>query len=556
MQTGIKFKSCNCGSAEQHNRRDAAYMKAVENKVGPNGMYVWSEDSSANVRWRSDDDRYAGKSLPQVLDDMRTEVKAKTGRSLQEQDRIRKDAKTGKMKVISGSSPIREGCPPIKPDTKIEDFDLFRRWLESKGIHVISIDLHHDEGHIQRKDTEDHAAGEKIYNHHAHIIVDWLDHSTGKSVKLSRKDCQDMQTVLAQSLGMERGTPKEDTGRDGVSAAEYREQKAWESAHEAEGRVSEAEAKLADLNQELTALDTQLKQAQKSWRAQNTILGNLQLRIAGMEVTAAEHDELLQKVEARKQSLATVDAKVKELEKQIAVKQAEIAKVKDAVKPYTPIGQIRIESINLADPPLNPLKHSEWRTQEEQRIRDIQKRNIQTVATTIQSEAKSQVEASLIKAREEVAADMTRLRSQNRQLLLQSKQQGALLRLASEPDWRFMSDLRFASNDSGWWLLGKYCGRDFHSNIGQFDHAKLLDGLTLDPAFLFTQADAGQDGGVFRAAVCAAFEAMCAQSTGSSGGGGSSSGLDWRDRDKDKWEDMFAKAHAQVRGKRSRGRGQ
>lgn len=275
-----------------------------------------------------------------------------------------------------------------------------------------------------------------------------------------------------------------------------------------------------------------------------------------MEVTAAEHDELLRKVEARKQSLTEVDAKVKNLEKQITEKQAEIAKVKDAVKPYTPIGNINIESINLADPPLNPLKHGDWRKQEEQRIRDIQKRNIQTVATTIQSEAKSQVQASLIKAREEVAVDMNKLRSQNRQLLLQSKQQGALLRLASEPDWRFMSDLRFASNDSGWWLLGKYCGRDFHSNIGQFDHAKLLDGLTLDPAFLFTQADAGQDGGVFRAAVCAAFEAMCAQSTGSSGGGGSSSGLDWRDRDKDKWEDMFAKAHAQVRGKRSRGRGQ
>ena len=31
-----------------------------------------------------------------------------------------------------------------------------------------------------------------------------------------------MQTVLAESLGMERGTPKEDTGIEGLSAIEYR----------------------------------------------------------------------------------------------------------------------------------------------------------------------------------------------------------------------------------------------------------------------------------------------------------------------------------------------
>ena len=38
-----------------------------------------------------------------------------------------------------------------------------------------------------------------------------------------------MQTVLAESLGMERGTPKEDTGIEGLSAIEYKEKMA--SAH-------------------------------------------------------------------------------------------------------------------------------------------------------------------------------------------------------------------------------------------------------------------------------------------------------------------------------------
>ena len=35
-----------------------------------------------------------------------------------------------------------------------------------------------------------------------------------------------MQTVLAESLGMERGTPKEDTGIAGLSAIEYKEKMA------------------------------------------------------------------------------------------------------------------------------------------------------------------------------------------------------------------------------------------------------------------------------------------------------------------------------------------
>ena len=38
-----------------------------------------------------------------------------------------------------------------------------------------------------------------------------------------------MQTVLAESLDMERGTPKEDTGIEGLSAIEYKEKMA--SAH-------------------------------------------------------------------------------------------------------------------------------------------------------------------------------------------------------------------------------------------------------------------------------------------------------------------------------------
>lgn len=59
--------------------------------------------------------------------------------------------------------------------------------------------------------------------------VEYTDRKTGKSVKLDANDCKEMQTVLAESLGMECGTPKEDSGIEGLSAIEYKERKAREN---------------------------------------------------------------------------------------------------------------------------------------------------------------------------------------------------------------------------------------------------------------------------------------------------------------------------------------
>lgn len=218
MKTGIKFKPCNVGTAEAHNRRLCAYCEAVARKFGQ--TYFWDAFRHLNVSWRSPS---YPKPLPDVLEDLKVLVKQKTGRAMQCKDVEYTDRKTGKKRKRSGSSAIREGCPPIKPDTTIRDFDRFVSWLADKGITVISIDLHHDEGHA------DPLTDDFLPNHHAHIIVDWMDHATGKSIKLNANDCKEMQTVLAESLGMERGTPKEDSGIEGLSAIEYKEKMAREN---------------------------------------------------------------------------------------------------------------------------------------------------------------------------------------------------------------------------------------------------------------------------------------------------------------------------------------
>ena len=247
MKTGIKFKPCNVGTAEAHNRRDRAYCEAVARKFGH--TYFWDEFRHLNLSWRNPS--YT-KPLPELLEDMKVLVKQKTGRAMQCKPVETTDRKTGKKKTRSGCSAIREGCPPIKPDTRIEDFAPFVRWLEGYGITVISIDLHHDEGHPD-PETDD-----LLPNHHAHIIVDWLNHETGKTVKIDNEVCKEMQTVLAESLGMERGTPKEDTGIEGLSAIEYQEKMASAHVKKLKQEQQELESRKSELLKEQTAKETEI----------------------------------------------------------------------------------------------------------------------------------------------------------------------------------------------------------------------------------------------------------------------------------------------------------
>lgn len=78
MKTGIKFKPCNVGTAEAHNRRDRAYCEAVAQKFGH--TYFWDEYRHLNQSWRNPS--YA-KPLPELLEDMKVLVKQKTGRAMQ-----------------------------------------------------------------------------------------------------------------------------------------------------------------------------------------------------------------------------------------------------------------------------------------------------------------------------------------------------------------------------------------------------------------------------------------------------------------------------------------
>ena len=196
------IKPCNIAQCERHNRRDEDYIKSLD----PARIYVRLELTHNNEIYIAPG--MEGVTLQQHYDYLKALVKEKTGRAMQEKDVEYKD-KNGKTRVRKGSSPIREGVVNIKPDTKMEDLlNYVNRVYERWGIKAIQIHMHRDEGHYEN--PEDKSTWQP--NLHAHIIWDWIDHQTGKSFKLKAEDMSQIQDMVAETLEMERGKRKEETG--------------------------------------------------------------------------------------------------------------------------------------------------------------------------------------------------------------------------------------------------------------------------------------------------------------------------------------------------------
>ena len=175
-QTSIHFQAVKGGS-EEHNKR----TKKLD--------YVHHELSSQNDYWQSDTQEARLAFVTQ-------NAKAKTGRKMQ-----------------AKATPIREAVVVIEDTTTMDDLKkLAKRFNDRFGINVFQIAIHKDEGYKKSKD------GIKL-NLHAHLVADWTDHESGKSLKLNRNDMAEMQTICAEVLGMERGKSSE---KQHLSAIQYK----------------------------------------------------------------------------------------------------------------------------------------------------------------------------------------------------------------------------------------------------------------------------------------------------------------------------------------------
>lgn len=109
------------------------------------------------------------------------------------------------QKMQDKCTPFKEGVAVIKEDTTIEELLDYGKKVEKEiGWHLVQVYIHKDEGH------KDKQTQEWKENRHAHLVFDTIDHNTGKTIQVNRLDLANMQTLLSQSIHMDRGENSSD----------------------------------------------------------------------------------------------------------------------------------------------------------------------------------------------------------------------------------------------------------------------------------------------------------------------------------------------------------
>ena len=262
-----RFQPVKPGS-EEHNRR----LKKLD--------YIREELTKNNMSW-------SAQSVADRLEQIKQLVKEKTGRSLQ-----------------SKATPIREAVVLLKRETTMEDLHRLRAaYKERFGIDVFQIDVHKDEGHFNKK-------GKWVGNYHAHVTADFTNHATGKSLKLTRQQMSELQTVTAEVLGMERGVSSD---RKHLTALQF--------------KVQAMQKQLEELRQEISSMDVTKAVKQR-------LLGILNM---------SGKDKVITQERNEKEQLAKEVADLKEKNKQLrAAVKAEQQKASQAAENGSAATRVRI----------------------------------------------------------------------------------------------------------------------------------------------------------------------------------------------------------------------
>ena len=163
MKTSINFKVAKSDS-EIHNFRKKSFD------------YIRKDLTHKNEYWME-------QKIADQIQKIESYCKEKSGRKLQK-----------------NAMPIREAVVVIKENTTMQDLhNLSKRLEEELKIRIFQIAIHKDEGHFD-KETKEWKP-----NYHAHLVADWQDLETGKTLKHQSFHYSKMQDLAAECLEMERG---------------------------------------------------------------------------------------------------------------------------------------------------------------------------------------------------------------------------------------------------------------------------------------------------------------------------------------------------------------
>ena len=306
-KASVHVKPCNTAQSERHNRRDAEYIKSLN----PKKLYVRLDLTKHNASYVAPE--MEGVTLDQYLESIRVMVKQKTGRAMQEKD-VQYTDKNGKVRTRNGASPIRECVVVIEKDTKLKDLLRFTKEVEKKwGIKALQVHLHRDEGHYENPSDEN----TWVPNYHAHIIWDWMDWKTGKSIKLNADDMSTMQDMVAEALDMERGQKKSETGLDHLERNDFILQKQEkekkrleEEKRKARSEKAKAENKANEAKEEAKKAVEEKDEAEKKAQEAKTALTSAESKITEKQ---SEIDNLDKRITSKEAALDRLITETRDL---------------------------------------------------------------------------------------------------------------------------------------------------------------------------------------------------------------------------------------------------
>lgn len=127
----------------------------------------------------------------------------------------------------------------IKLDTTMQDLERLALFLNEKyGFQCYQIAIHRDEGHINEQ-------GQKEINHHAHLEFITLNKENGRNMwrreLITPKVLRQMQSEIAEILGMERGEDKRISGAKRIEPRAYAVLKEKEKREKKQSKEQEKE---------------------------------------------------------------------------------------------------------------------------------------------------------------------------------------------------------------------------------------------------------------------------------------------------------------------------
>lgn len=221
-KTSVHIKPCDIAASETHNSR--------KKELG----YVRKDLSSLNESFS-----YIGHNLQTELAMIKRDVKQKTGRKLQK-----------------NAIPIKEGVVVISEETTMDDMKKFCEECQRQlGIIPLQIHIHRDEGHSSGPET-----GDWKPNLHAHVV--WRMYGEdGRNIRLSKEDCAAMQTIAAQSLGMDRGVSSERKHLNSIQFKVAQEEKRLATVRKEASEALEVLSNIENLREEQERLSESLELA-------------------------------------------------------------------------------------------------------------------------------------------------------------------------------------------------------------------------------------------------------------------------------------------------------